>query len=202
MESSEKYAVSASDLKRTSIEGLLDRWRHGDQVALEALNQLVFKELRKLAGSAMRAERRDHTLQPTALVNEAFLELSRGRSIRPESKTHFFGIAAHLMRQILIQHAREKAALKRGGAAVQVELDDAMAVERGMSVDALDLHQALEELTELDPRQARIVELRYFAGMKVGEVASELGLSPATVKREWTTAKAWLFRRLRHDREE
>ena len=150
----------------------------------------------------MRAERQDHTLQPTALVNEAFLRLTRDSQLQPESKTHFFGIAARVMRQILIQHAREKAAQKRGGGAVQVTLGDDIAADRGQTVDVMDLHKALDDLTRLDPRQVRIVELRYFAGMSVQEVASELELSPATVKREWSTAKAWLFRRLRDDRTE
>lgn len=174
------------------------RWQAGDESAFEQLHRAAYGELRKLAGGLMRRERTGHTLQPTALVHEAFLRLAGDQHVAAENKTHFFGIAANVMRQILIQHARQRHAAKRGGGGVRVTLDEGLAQAEPKQVDAIDLEGALARLAELDPRQARIVELRFYGGLGIEEIAADLEISPATVKREWATAKAWLYRRL-HD---
>jgi len=177
----------------SEVTVLLRRWSSGDAGALDALLPAVQEELRRLARSYMRRERNGHTLEPTALVNEAYLRLVDQRDVRWASRGHFFAIAAQAMRRVLVDHARGHVAAKRGGGAERVTLSGMadMQPER-TGIDVLWLNQALERLAALDARQAQVVELRYFAGMSVEEVADVLEISPATVKREWATAKLWL----------
>lgn len=177
----------------SEVTVLLRRWSSGDAGALDALLPAVQEELRRLARSYMRRERDGHTLEPTALVNEAYLRLVDQRDVRWASRGHFFAIAAQAMRRVLVDHARGHVAAKRGGGAERVTLSGMadMQPER-TGIDVLWLNQALERLAALDARQAQVVELRYFAGMSVEEVADVLEISPATVKREWATAKLWL----------
>ncbi len=176
----------------------LRRWSASRSEALEALLPLVVDELRRLARSALRREPRPHTLQPTALVNELYLKLVRQRTIRVRDRSQFFGLAAHLMRRILVDHHRARWAAKRRGGAFMTTVDEALDEAVGRDLDLLRLDDALRDLTALDPRQGRVVELRFFAGLSVKEAAEVLSISPATVKREWSTAKAWLARQLRH----
>jgi RNA polymerase sigma factor (TIGR02999 family) len=179
------------------VTQLLRAWRAGDASAGERLLPIVYAELHRRATSAMRREDAGHTLQPTALVNEAYMRLVDQRQAEWQNRSQFYGIAAQLMRRILIDHAREHLAAKRGGGAKQVTLSgiDA-AADSDDAIEVLALHDALERLTVLDERQAKIVELRYFAGLSVEEAAEALEISPATVKREWATARAWLKREL------
>ena len=179
------------------VTRLLDDWGRGDSAALEELLPLVYQELRKLAGGYLRAERPGHTLQPTALINEAYLRLVSQDAPRFEGRAHFFGVAARLMRQILVDHARERRAAKRGGGAVKIPLDDAPPVfteEDAGSLVALD--EALTRLAAFDERKARVVEMRSFAGMSVEETARALKVSEPTVKREMRLAAAWLRKEL------
>ena len=172
---------------------LLKQWSDGDAGALDALLPAVQDELRRLARSYMRREREGHTLEPTALVNEAYLRLMDQRDVRWASRGHFFAIAAQAMRRVLVDHARGHVAEKRGGGAERVTLSGVPAEgKERVEIDVLWLNEALERLARLDERQARVVELRYFAGMSVEEVADVLEISPATVKREWATARLWL----------
>jgi RNA polymerase sigma factor (TIGR02999 family) len=173
---------------------LLVRWRGGDREALEELMPLVYEELRRLAHYYLRQERADHTLQSTALVHEAYLRLAGQNSPQWQNRAHFFGIAAHIMRQILMEYARGRSTAKRGGNAVTLTLDEAVAVPQGMDVDVVALDRALTELSDLDAQQGRIVELRFFAGLTIEDTSEVLGISPATVKRDWVAARAWLFR--------
>jgi RNA polymerase sigma factor (TIGR02999 family) len=176
------------------VTQLLVRWREGDREALEALMPLVYDELRRLAHHYLRQERSDHTLQSTALVHEAYLRLAGQNPPQWQNRAHFFGIAAHIMRQILVEYARGRGAAKRGGSACRVTLDESIAVPQQMDVDVVELDRALTGLAELDPQQSRIVELRFFAGLTIEDTSEVLGISPATVKRDWVTARAWLFR--------
>jgi RNA polymerase sigma factor (TIGR02999 family) len=178
------------------VTELLVRWRGGDRQALEALMPLVYEELRRLAHHYLRQERSDHTLQSTALVHEAYLRLAGQSPPQWQNRAHFFGIAAHIMRQILVEYARGRGAAKRGGDAVTLTLDEAEAVAlpQPMDVDVVALDKALNELSGLDAQQGRIVELRFFAGLTIEDTSEVLGISPATVKRDWVTARAWLFR--------
>jgi RNA polymerase sigma factor (TIGR02999 family) len=175
---------------------LLD-WNRGDPEALNELVSLVFADLRRLARKCMGKERVDHTLQPTALVHELFLKLSGQRKVDWENRTQFFSFAAQLMRNLLVDHARRRSTEKRGQGVPRLSLDEALGVpsELGVELEALD--QALSDLARLDPRQSRIVELRFFAGLSVDEVREVLGCSRATVIRDWRTAKLWLLRYLR-----
>jgi RNA polymerase sigma factor (TIGR02999 family) len=173
---------------------LLVRWRGGDRKALEELMPLVYEELRRLAHHYLRQERSDHTLQSTALVHEAYLRLAGQNPPQWQNRAHFFGIAAHIMRQILVEYARGRSAAKRGGNALTLTLDEAVALPQGMDVDVVALDKALSELSDLDVQQSRIVELRFFAGLTIEDTSEVLGISPATVKRDWVTARAWLFR--------
>ncbi len=180
-----------------SVTQLLVEWSHGDQDALERLTPLVYGELRRLARRHLSRERSDHTLQSTALVHEAYLRLIDQRSVQWQNRAHFFGVAAQLIRRILIDYARAKQAGKRGSGACLLSLDEALdspAGGRPLNIVALD--DALEELAKIDPRQSRIVELRFFAGLTVEETAEVLNVSTPTVNREWAAAKAWLFREL------
>ena len=176
------------------VTELLARWRSGDQNALDALMPLVYSELRQLAQHYLRRERSDHTLQSTALVHEAYMRLAGQNPPQWQNRAHFFGIAAHLMRQILVEHARGHGAAKRGGGATRMALDESLAIAKQKDVDVIVLDKALEELSELDAQQGRIVELRFFGGLTIEDTSEVLGISPATVKREWVTARAWLFR--------
>ena len=172
---------------------LLRRWSDGDASALDALLSTVHAELLRLAASHMRRERIGHTLDASALVNEAYLRLVDQRDVRWASRGHFFAIAAQVMRRVLVDHARGHVAAKRGGGAERVTLRGiASAPASQVDIDVIWLNDALERLATLDPRQAKVVELRYFAGMSVEEVAEVLSISPATVKREWATARVWL----------
>ncbi len=184
-------------IPESEVTRLLDRWGGGDREALEQLMPLVYAELRGLANGYLRGERSEHTLQPTALVHEAYLRLAGQRVETWESRGHFFGVAAQLMRFILVDHARRKARDKRGGDACRVPLDEAVLTYEARSIDLLDLDDALAALVLLDPRQAEIVELRFFGGLSIEETAEALALSPATIKREWCVARAFLHRRLR-----
>jgi RNA polymerase sigma factor (TIGR02999 family) len=180
----------------SNVTRLLVNWGNGDQQALDQLMPLVYDELRKLAGAYLRREKSGHTLQSTALVHEAFLKLVTQRDVQWKNRAHFFGIAAQMIRRILVDHARLGLAEKRGSGGIKVELNDVMAVASQRELDVLQLDTALAKLTQIDERQARIVELRFFAGMSVEETAEVVQLSPATVKREWSSAKAWLFREM------
>jgi RNA polymerase sigma factor (TIGR02999 family) len=176
---------------------LLVRWRGGDREALEDLMPLVYGELRRLAHHYLQRERSDHTLQSTALVHEAYLRLAGRNAPQWQNRAHFFGIAAHVMRQILVEYARAHGAAKRGGAGVcRVTLDAALEIQQKTDVDVIALDGALDRLSELDPQQSRIVELRFFAGLTIEDTSEVMGISPATVKRDWTSARAWLHREI------
>ena len=155
---------------------------------------LVYDELRRLAHRYLSRERTDHTLQSTALVHEAYLRLAGQNPPQWQNRAHFFGIAAHIMRQILVEYARGRSAAKRGGNALTLTLDDAVALPQQTDVDVVALDKALGELSGFDAQQGRIVELRFFAGLTIEDTSEVLGISPATVKRDWITARAWLFR--------
>lgn len=167
-----------------------------DRQSLDSLLPIVYQELRRLAANYLRRERPGQTLQPTGLVHEAYLRLMKDRPDRWQNRAHFCAIAAHSMRQILIERARARGALKRGGAQPRVTLDEALVAGGERSVDILALDRALENLAKLDPEQARLVELRFFGGLTVEETAEEMNISPATVKRHWAIARAWLAREL------
>jgi RNA polymerase sigma factor (TIGR02999 family) len=175
---------------------LLIDWSNGDQSAFDKLMPLIDEELRRLAHRYMSRERAGHTLQTTALVNEAFVRLVNRKNVNWQNRAHFFGLAAQLMRTILVDHARSHACAKRGGGAFKLELDDALVVSQKKAAEVIALNDALNELVRLDPQQSRIVELRFFGGLTVEETAEVLHLSPATIKREWSTAKAWLYHEL------
>jgi RNA polymerase sigma factor (TIGR02999 family) len=180
------------------VTQLLVSWSHGDQAALEQLMPLVYGELRRLASAYLRHERSNHTLQSTALVHEAFMRLVGQQSVAWRNRAHFFAIAAQMMRRILVDYARAQRREKRGSGAVKLELDAALAegLDSGPDVDILALNGALDELSRLDSRQGRVVELRFFAGLSIEETAEVMNLSPASIKREWNTARAWLFREM------
>lgn len=178
------------------VTRLLQRWGAGDTQAIGELLPLLYDELRRLAAVYMRRQPQGHTLQPTALVNEAYLKLAGQENLSFADRAGFFALAAKAMRQLLVDHARAHNAAKRGGDAVRVTLDEGIASVPSRDVDFADLDAALAELGRLDERQARIVELRFFAGLGIEETAVALSLSPATVKREWATARAWLYRAL------
>lgn len=183
-------------LDTQEVADLLHAWNQGDHQAVDALLPLVYGELRALAGHFFRAERQDHTLQPTALVHEAWLRLKAGASCPVKDRAHFIGLAAGAMRQILVDHARAHRAGKRGGGQVRVALDESMGLPDRAGLDLVALDEALQALAAREPRQARLVELRYFAGLSIEETAEALALSPATVKRDWAFARAWLHREL------
>jgi len=175
---------------------LLVRWRAGDAAALESLIPLVYGELRSLAHHYLRQERPNHTLQSAALVHEAYVRLAGQQPPALQNRSHFFGIAARLMRQVLVDHARAARASKRGGSAETITLEEAGDLPQAAGVDVLRLDDSLRELARLDERQSRIVELRFFTGLSIDETADVMGISPATVSREWTSARAWLHREL------
>jgi RNA polymerase sigma factor (TIGR02999 family) len=179
-----------------AVTELLRAWGDGDDGALERLTPLVEAELRRLARGYMRRERRGHTLQTSALVNEAFLRLTDARSVRWEDRAHFLGISARLMRRVLVDHARSRGYRKRGGGAQRVTLDEGLVASPEPSWDVVALDRALEALAAADARKARVIELRYFGGLSVEETAEVLDVSPDTVKRDWRLAKLWLLREL------
>ena len=178
------------------VTGLLLSWRQGDAAALERVVPLVYQELRRVAARHLRREAPGHALQATALVHEVYLRLVDVDRMTLKDRTHFFGVAAVLMRQILVDHARRQHADKRGGSVTMVSLDEVSPAAQPASLDVLALDEALEALSALDARQCRVVELRFFAGLNVDETADALEISPATVARDWAFAKAWLHRRL------
>jgi RNA polymerase sigma factor (TIGR02999 family) len=181
------------------VTQLLTAWSNGDRAALDQLMPLVYDELSRLARHYMKRERPGHTLQTTALVNEAYLRLADQKNTRWQNRAHFFGIAAQLMRRILVDHARGRDHIKRGGGAQRVPLDEAavLAPEKAAEVVALD--DALRKLAENDPRKCQVVEMRYFGGLTVDEIAEVLKVSPVTVMRDWSMAKAWLHREMSNE---
>lgn len=179
-----------------ALTTLLEQVRTGDPHAEQALISLVYPELRRLAAHFLRRERPDHTLQPTALAHEAYLRVCGGRALDVESRAHFFGIVARQMRQILVDHARARAAQKRSAGPLTVTLGSGEGLGQPRTEDLLAINEALDQLKSVDARASRVVELRFFGGLKETEVATALQVSLATVKRDWSFAKAWLFKRL------
>lgn len=184
---------------RKDITQLLIAWGDGDKMALDALMPLVYDELRRLARNYMRGQREGHTLQTTALVNEAYLRLIDSSRVNWQNRTHFFAISAQLMRRILVDFARAKRSQKRGGERIQVTLDEKIEMPNRNETDLVALDEALENLAEFNPRQAQIVELRYFGGLSEEEIAETLKISARTVRRDWSVARAWLYRRMKND---
>jgi len=180
--------------RNSDVTRLLSDWSNGDRRALDELLPLVYDELRHLANAYLKRERDGHTLQSTALVHEAFLRLVNQHDVQWQGRAHFFGIAAQMIRRILVDHARAQRAAKRGAGAVRIELGEELAVAQQRDLDLIALDDALERLATMDGRQSRIVELRFFAGLSVEDTADVMGISTATVKREWSSARAWLFR--------
>ena len=179
-----------------AVSRLLEAWGRGDLQARDDLMPVVYRELRRRAGAYLRRERQDHTLQPTALVHEAYVRLVGQEHVAWQNRAHFFAIASHMMRRILVDYAREHEAAKRPGAGVRVMLDDRIGAAEPRACEFIAVDQALVELTRIDPRQGQIVELRYFGGLSEQEVGDVLSISRATVTREWRTARAWLYRRM------
>jgi RNA polymerase sigma factor (TIGR02999 family) len=179
------------------VTQLLIDWSKGDQAALDRLMPLVYSELRRLAANYLRRERQGHTLQPTALVNEAYLRLVDQKNAKWQNRAQFFGISAQLMRRILVDHARQRKAAKRGGSEQQrLSITSAEKVLKDSGIDLLALNEALDELAKMDPQQSRIVELKFFGGLSIEETAEVLGIGHATVERDWKMARAWLRRQL------
>ena len=179
------------------ITQLLNQWSNGDAEVLDDLMPLVYKELRRQASGYLRRERSNHTLQPTALINEAYLKLIDQRDVKWQNRAHFFAIAAQAMRRILVDYARERQREKRGGAAENLPLEEAFAiVSREKSIDLVALDEALNKLAKFDERQAKVVELRYFSGLSIDETAEVLNVSNVTVRRDWSMAKAWLHQEI------
>jgi len=177
----------------SAVSSLLRAWGQGDLQARDELLPLIYRELRERAAGYLRNERRDHTLQPTALVNEVYLKLVGQRRVAWQNRAHFLGVAAQMMRRVLVDHARAHRAAKRPRTAFQVALDDHVGATQPRGYDLLALDRALEELTTFDPRMAQITQLRYFGGLSEQEVAAVLSISRSTVTREWQTARAWLY---------
>jgi RNA polymerase sigma factor (TIGR02999 family) len=178
------------------VTQLLVAWGEGDQVARDQLMALVYEELHRLAHRYMKRESPGHTLQTSALVNEAFVRLVGQRNVRWQNRAHFFGVAAQTMRHILVDYARSRNYAKRGGGAAQISLDEALIVSDERSAEVVSVHEALERLAEFDPRKSQLVELRFFGGLSIDETAEVLNVSPGTVMRDWTLAKAWLRREI------
>jgi RNA polymerase sigma factor (TIGR02999 family) len=194
-----KYEEELMDMSSASaqrVTQLLAHWSHGDDAALGELTPLIYEELRRLAHHQMAGQRPDHTLQTTALVNEAYLRLADQTNPSWQSRAHFFAVAARAMRQILVNYAKSNQAQKRGGGAFKIELDEAAIVSPEESKEIVDLHEALERLATLDSRKAQVVELKYFGGLNYDEMAEVLKISPVTVRRDWEFARAWLHTEL------
>lgn len=185
-----------SEPEPPNVTKLLVQWNKGDRAALEALIPLVYEELRRLARHYLSREKQNHTLSSTALVHEAYLRLVTQKDVTWQNRAHFFGVAAQMMRRILVDHARRRAYAKRGGHAVTLALDEAMATPQQREVDLVALDDALNSLAKLDERQSRMVELRFFGGLSIEETSEVLGISAPTVKREWASARAWLYREI------
>jgi len=183
----------------TRISRLLADWGQGNEEAREELIPVVYDELRRLARRHLWHERPDHTLQSAALVNEAYLRLVRQEAPHWQNRAHFFGVAAQLMRHILVDHARNRRAAKRGAGAPRLALDPELGTAKKTEIDLVALDDALSKLAVLDAQQGRLIELRFFGGLSIEETAVVLGVSPATVKREWATARAWLRREMKKD---
>lgn len=179
------------------VTKLLIRWSEGDKSAFEELLPLVYAELRKVAARYIHRERENHTLQGTALVHEAYLRLVDQSRVQWQNRAHFYAVAAQMIRRILVDHARSHLTAKRGGGAFKLSLDEALGEPQGRDLDLVALDDALSGLAQFDEQQSRVVELRFFAGLSIEETAEALGISPATVKRDWAAAKAWLFREIR-----
>jgi len=182
--------------KPQNVTELLVGWSEGNKEALDALLPLVYEELRRQAARYLRKENPGHTLQTTALIHEAYLRLIDQKHVRWQNRAHFFGIAAQLMRRILVDHARSKKRAKRGGSDIKVSLSEATLKTPAQDLDIVALDEALQRLAKMDEQQSRIVELRFFSGLSVEETAEVLSISPATVKRDWSMAKAWLHREI------
>jgi RNA polymerase sigma-70 factor (ECF subfamily) len=189
--------MDAPSVSQQRVTELLAQWSQGDNAALVELTPLVYEELRRVAHRHLSGQRANHTLQTTALVNEAYLRLAEQTNPRWQNRAHFFAVAARAMRQILVSYARTQQAQKRGGGAFKVDLDEAALVSPEESREIVDLHEALEQLYALDPRKAQIVELKYFGGLNYDEIAKVLKISRITVRRDWEFAKVWLYTELR-----
>jgi|SRR5437899_5884126 len=188
--------MDTPSVSQQRVTELLAQWSHGDDAALAELTPLVYDELRRLAHRHMGGERPGHTLQTTALVNEAYLRLADQTNPRWENRAHFFAVAARAMRQILVSYARSQRSQKRGGGALKVDLDEAALVSPEESQEIVDLHEALEQLSALDSRKAQVVELKYFGGLNYDEIAEVLKISRITARRDWEFAKLWLYTEL------
>ncbi len=188
--------MDAPSVSQQRVTELLVHWSRGDDAALAELTPLVYEELRRVAHHYLSGQRRDQTLQTTALVNEAYLRLADQTNPRWQNRAHFFAVAARAMRQILVSYARTQQAQKRGGGALKVDLDEAALVSPGKSKEIVDLHEALEQLSELDSRKAQVVELKYFGGLNYDEIAEVLKISRITARRDWEFAKLWLYTEL------
>jgi RNA polymerase sigma-70 factor (ECF subfamily) len=182
-----------------NLTELLHDWREGDKAALDRLTPLVYDELRRIAHRYVQREREGHTLQTTALVNEAYLRLAGQQKVDWQNRAHFFGVTAQMMRHILIDHARRRRYAKHGGDIQQVRIDEASVMTEQRAADLIALDEALDELAKLDPRKSRVVELRYFGGLSLEETAEVVDISLMTVRRDWRAAKAWLFRRMKDE---
>jgi RNA polymerase sigma-70 factor (ECF subfamily) len=192
----EEELMDTPSVSPQRVTELLADWSHGNDAALAELTPLVYEELRRLAHRHMGGERPDHTLQTTALVNEAYLRLAGETNPNWQSRAHFFAVAARAMRHILVNYAKSYGAQKRGGGAIKVDLDEAALVSLEESKEIVDLHEALERLATLDSRKAQVVELKYFGGLNYDEMADVLKISPVTVRRDWEFAKVWLYKEL------
>ena len=188
--------MDAASVSQQRVTELLQQWSQGDDAALAELTPVVYEELRRIAHHHMGGQRPDHTLQTTALVNEAYLRLADQTNPRWQNRAHFFAVAARAMRQILVSYARTQHAQKRGGGAFKVDLDEAALVSPEESREIVELHEALEQLSALDSRKAQIVELKYFGGLNYDEIAEVLKISRITVRRDWEFAKVWLYTEL------
>jgi len=178
------------------VTALLESWSNGDPDALQRLMPLVYDELHRLARNYLRRERPDHTLQSTALVHEAYMRMVNQKTVHWQNRAHFFGVAAQSIRHILVDHARSYQTTKRGSGGHKLSLDEAIALTEARDIDLIALDDALNGLSAVDPQQGRIVELRFFGGLSIEETADVLKISPATVKRDWVMAKAWLYQNL------
>jgi len=193
--------IEVTTLPKNEVTQLLLRWSEGDKAALGKLMPLVYRELRRLAGHYMRRERPGHTLQASALVNEAYLRLVDYRRMQWQNRAHFFAVAAQAMRRVLVEHARSRQYAKRGGTAQRISLDDVAVLTDQQAAELVALDEALTSLEALDARKARIVELRYIGGLSIEEAAETLGVSTATVERDWRSAKAWLYRAISQEKD-
>ena len=192
-------SAPVTTLSADNLTGLLIEWRQGDKAALDKLTPFVYDELRRIAHRYVQRERDGHTLQTTALVNEAYLRLAGQQKIEWQNRDHFFAVTAQVMRHILIDHARRRHFAKRGGEAQHVPLEDAAGMSQQRAAELVALDEALDELAKLDFRKGRVVELRYFGGLTLEETADALEISLMTVRRDWRAAKAWLFRRMKDE---